>query len=105
MRTTGRKLLAKGVNPDLKAAGKAGPLWTSAANGELMVVNLLLETRAVDVDYKTVSGRWAIFWTPAYGFSNVVELLLAEGAYSDFKNCIGEIPLLSYHNCSPVGRA
>ena len=75
-----QKLLAQEVQPDLKNPRHMSPLWISAANGHLRVVQVLLRTKIVDFNAKSISGRPPIFWAAAEGHEDIVRLLLEAGA-------------------------
>ena len=70
-----QKLLAEGVKPDLQNSRHVFPLWISAANGHLGVVQVLLRTKIVDVNAKSISERSPIFEAAARGYKNIVRLL------------------------------
>ena len=89
-----QKLLAEGVKPDLKTSRHVSPLWISAAKGHLRVVQLLLRTKIVDVNAKSISGRPPIFWAAAEGNENIVRLLLTAGADRTLEDIDGKTPLL-----------
>ena len=88
-----QKLLAEGVKPDLKNSRHVSPLWISAAYGHLRVVQLLLRTKIVDVNTKSISGRPPIFWAAAEGNKNIVKLLLTAGADRTLEDIDGKTPL------------
>ena len=88
-----QKLLAEGVKPDLKNSRHVSPLWISAANGHLRVVQLLLRTKIVDVNAKSIYGRPPIFWAAAEGNENIVILLLTAGADRTLEDIDGKTPL------------
>ncbi|PMD49999.1 ankyrin repeat protein, partial [Hyaloscypha bicolor E] len=75
-----RKLLAEGVEPDLKSLRHVSPLWISATRGHLKVVQILLSTKLVDVNSQSTTGRPPIFWAAASGYHDIVRLLLQAGA-------------------------
>ena len=88
-----QKLLAEGVKPDLKNSRHVSPLWISAANGHLRVVQLLLRTKIVDVNTKSIYGQPPIFWAAAEGNENIVRLLLTAGADRTLEDIDGKTPL------------
>jgi len=88
-----RRLLAQGINPDLKNPRNVSPLWMAAAHGNSSVVGLLLDTEAVDINSRSISGRSPIFWAAAGGYEDVVELLLERGANPDIADEDGQTPL------------
>lgn len=75
-----QNLLAQGFEPDLKNPRNVSPLWIAATNGYPRVVELLLGTKAVDANSKSISGRPPIFWVAAMGNESVVRFLLQAGA-------------------------
>src|SRR5205814_1773512 len=70
------ELLAQGVKPDLKDSRNVSPLWIAALYGYLGVVKLLLDTKEVDINSESISGRTPIFWAAAHGHEDIVRLLL-----------------------------
>ena len=88
-----QKLLAEGVKPDLKNSRHVSPLWISAANGHLRVVQLLLRTKIVDVNAKSIYGWPPIFLAAAEGNENIVRLLPTAGADRTLEDIDGNTPL------------
>ena len=88
-----QKILAEGVKPDLKNSRHVSPLWISAANGHLRVVQLLLRSKIVDINTKSIYGQPPIFWAAAEGNENIVRLLLTAGADRTLEDIDGKTPL------------
>ena len=88
-----QKLLAEGVKPDLKNPRHVSPLWISASNGFVKVVEILLRIKSVDVNAKSISGRPPIFWAAAHGHEEIVRLLLEAGADRSLEDIDGRTPL------------
>jgi Ankyrin repeats (3 copies) len=88
-----QKLLAEGVEPDLKNIRHVSPLWIAATRGYLNVVQALLDTKAVDVNSRSISGRPPIFWAAAYGEEEIVRVLLKAGADPCLVDIDGNTPL------------
>jgi hypothetical protein len=87
------KLIARGVEPDLRNPRNVSPLWVAATNGHLKVVELLLATKAVNVNSKCISGRPPIFYAAAKGYEDVVRLLLLAGADPSLVDEHGQTPI------------
>jgi ankyrin repeat protein len=75
-----RKLLADGINPDLKNLSHISPLWIATDNNYLEVVQILLATKLVNVNLQSLDGRSPLFLAAASGSDKMVQLLLREGA-------------------------
>jgi hypothetical protein len=88
-----RSLFAQRINPDLKNIRNVSPLWQAATEGHLGVVEILLNTHAVDVNSRSIFGRPPIFWAAALGHKDVVKLLLKEGANPALADKQGQTPL------------
>ncbi|KAH6670150.1 hypothetical protein B0J14DRAFT_517196 [Halenospora varia] len=88
-----QKLLAEGVEPDLKNPRHVSPLWVAATNGNLRVVQVLLGTKLVDVNSKSIAGRPPVFWAAARGHEDIVKLLLEAGADHSLEDIHGKTPL------------
>jgi ankyrin repeat protein len=56
-----RRFLAQGIKPDLENPRNVSPLWVAATNGHLTVVEILLDTQAVDINARSISGRLLYF--------------------------------------------
>jgi ankyrin repeat protein len=65
----------------------------AASNGKFKSVKLLLDTQAVDINVRSISGRSPIFEAAAGGFEDIVELLLSGGANTGFRDGDGQTPL------------
>ncbi|EMR87688.1 putative het domain protein [Botrytis cinerea BcDW1] len=89
-----QSLLKRGVEPDLPSPRKVTPLWIAATNGHIEVVRLLLETKSVNVNVRSVDGRSPIFWAAAQGHEEIVKLLLSAGADPTFVDTDGGTALL-----------
>ncbi|KAK4189407.1 ankyrin repeat-containing domain protein [Podospora australis] len=79
-----RNLLDKGIYPDIANVRGVTPLWISAAKGNTAVVDILIKTRKVNINSRSVSGRSPIFWPSARGFDRIVAMLMDAGARADF---------------------
>jgi ankyrin repeat protein len=88
-----QELLTQGVKPDLRNTQNLSPLWIAVFYGRLGVVKLLLDTKMVDVNLKSVSGRTSIFWAAANGYEDIVKVLLQEGADVSLASKNGQTPL------------
>jgi hypothetical protein len=88
-----QKLLADGVNPDLKNIRRISPLWIAATNGHCQVVKVLLATGLVEVNSESISGQHPICWAAARGHEGVVKLLLQAGADAGLIDKDGNTPL------------
>jgi len=88
-----QRLLEEGVEPDLKNPYQISPLWIAAAKGHTRVVQLLLGTKLVSVNSKSISRRPPIFWAAANGYEDVVGLLLEAGADPSVMDKDGQTPL------------
>ncbi|ORX98362.1 hypothetical protein BCR34DRAFT_496163 [Clohesyomyces aquaticus] len=60
--------------------GGTAPLWHAARYGHVDTVRDLLATHAVDVNVTAIHTRTPLLWPAAYGFLEVVKLLLDHGA-------------------------
>ncbi|KAM0169103.1 hypothetical protein ACHAPF_010289 [Botrytis cinerea] len=89
-----QSLLKRGVEPDLPSPRKVTPLWIAITNGHIEVVRLLLETKSVNVNVRSVYGRSPIFWAAAQGHEELVKLLLSAGADTTFVDTDGNTALL-----------
>ncbi|KAF7909978.1 uncharacterized protein EAF01_003696 [Botrytis porri] len=89
-----QSLLERGVELDLPNPRKVTPLWIAATYGHIEVVQLLLETKSVNVNATDVSGRSPIFWAAANGYEEIVWLLLNTGADPTFIDVNGDTALL-----------
>ena len=69
------------------------PLWIAATNGHLRVVQVLLGTKLVDVNSKSIARRPTIFWAAAQGHEDIVRLLLEAGADRSLEDIDGKTPL------------
>ncbi|APA10358.1 predicted protein [Sclerotinia sclerotiorum 1980 UF-70] len=67
-----QRLLKRGVESDLSNPRKVTPLWIAATNGHIEVVRLLLETKSVNVNATSVSGRSPIFYPAANRHEEIV---------------------------------
>ena len=90
---TVRRLLAQGVEPDLKNPRNVSPLWIAASYGNLAIVEILLDTQAVDINSRCKFGRPPMFWAAAGGYEHVVRLLLERKANPNFADEDGQTPL------------
>ena len=77
-------ILDKGIYPDIANLRGVTPLWISAQRGNTAVVDILIKTRKVDINARSVSGRSPIFWPSARGFDRIVAMLIDAGARTDF---------------------
>jgi hypothetical protein len=87
------QLVQQGTPPDKKDIRGTTPLWYASSLGYTDVVQVLLATKAVDVNVESVSQRTPIFWAAACGFVEIVKLLLAHGARQDYTDVDGKSPL------------
>lgn len=69
------------------------PLWIATTNGHIEVVRSLFETKSVDVNATSISGRSPIFWAAAKGYEEIVGLLLIAGADPTFIDTKGDTAL------------
>ncbi|CAD6446264.1 b7a5bf77-39d6-4c44-a99b-040df980e6b2, partial [Sclerotinia trifoliorum] len=89
-----QRLLKRGVESDLSNPRKVTPLWIAATNGHIEVVRLLLETKSVNVNATSVSGRSPIFYPAVNGHEEIVKLLLNTEANPTFIDTEGDTALL-----------
>jgi ankyrin repeat protein len=78
-----QELLDQSVQPDLQNPWRVSPIWIASSNGHLEVVRLLLGTKAVDVNVRSVSGRSPIIWAAIRGWKEIVTLLLEAEAIAN----------------------
>jgi hypothetical protein len=100
-----RQLVADGIPPDKRNIRGVTPLWMASTSGHTEVVEVLLATKAVNVNVKSISGRTPLFWAAAFGFSKVVQLLLDYGAEQNYTDKDGKSPLSiaqSYHRATVI---
>lgn len=88
-----QKLLAEVVNPDFKNIRHVSPLWIAATNGHFRAVQILLDTRVVDVNSQSISGRPPLFWAAAHGYQNIIELLIQFRVDTTLVDVDGNSPL------------
>ncbi|MCJ1332012.1 hypothetical protein MMC10_008704 [Thelotrema lepadinum] len=70
------------------------PLWWASRSGRTEVVQILLATKAVNVNAQGRLDRTPLFVAALHGFAEIVQLLLDHGARQDAKpNLYGETPL------------
>ncbi|KAM0175400.1 hypothetical protein ACHAPC_009643 [Botrytis cinerea] len=89
-----QSLLKRGVEPDLPNPRKVTPLWIATRYAHIEVVQLLLETKSVNVNVRSVEGRSPIFWAAAHGDEEMFKLLLSAGADPTFVGTDGNTALL-----------
>ncbi|KAH8679043.1 hypothetical protein BGZ60DRAFT_513281 [Tricladium varicosporioides] len=88
-----RRLLAQGIEPDLKSPGNESPLGVAVKRGRLAVVQLLLNTQAVDINAQNIAGKSPIFWAAEQGREDIVKLLLERDANCNLADEDGQTPL------------
>lgn len=88
-----QKLLAEVVNPDFKNIRHVSPLWIAATNGHFRAVQILLDTRLVNVNSQSISSRPPLFGATAGGHQIIIELLLQFGADPTLVDVDGNTPL------------
>ncbi|KAF2740308.1 hypothetical protein EJ04DRAFT_548375 [Polyplosphaeria fusca] len=86
-------LIEIGVPFDRRNIRGETPLWQAAQCGHKGVVQLLLGTKAVDVNVRSNAGRTPIFWASANGHAEIVGLLLGDGAEQHYTDEGGRSPL------------
>ena len=89
--------LIKTGNADPQTRRKFGlvsPLILSCALGNSEMVDLLLDQRSVDVNYRIRGGETAIHFATREGFTDIVSKLLERGADVDNADEFGDTPLL-----------
>ncbi|KAK4220683.1 ankyrin repeat-containing domain protein [Podospora fimiseda] len=79
-----KNLLDDGIYPDTANVRGVTPLWISPAMGNDPIVDILLKTRNVDINSRSISGRSPIFWPSAHGLDTIVAMLIDAGASVDF---------------------
>jgi ankyrin repeat protein len=78
------QLLRKPIPFDTKNNKGQTPLWIAACNRQADVVSILVRGRHVDVNSLSASGQSPIFWPSAYGYEDIVNILVSVGAKSHF---------------------
>ncbi|KAH7310162.1 hypothetical protein BKA65DRAFT_559174 [Rhexocercosporidium sp. MPI-PUGE-AT-0058] len=74
-----RELLGQEVDPEIKNSRDVSPLWIAASCGRFKVVQLLLDTRVVNVNSKSRSGRTPVSVARAFGHNDIAHLLVQAG--------------------------
>ncbi|KAL2104518.1 hypothetical protein VUR80DRAFT_198 [Thermomyces stellatus] len=85
-----KRFLDEGIYPDIANVRGKTPLWVSAAMGNTAAVDILIKTRKVDINSRSISGRSPIFWPSARGFDRIVAMLIDAGARADFVDYEGQ---------------
>ena len=75
-----RILLHNGANPTLENITGSTPLHLACRRGNTEVVQLLLNTKKVDVNAKDKAGWTPLHSAAGYGYAEVCEMLMDEGA-------------------------
>ncbi|KAL9096562.1 MAG: hypothetical protein Q9165_001049 [Trypethelium subeluteriae] len=80
---------------DPKDSAGRTPLSLAAQHGHATAMELLLDTRKVDVNSRDITGRTPLSWAAAFGRDTSMELLLGtDGVDVDSKDLTGRTPLL-----------
>lgn len=87
-----KSFLEKGANPNLKAYNGETALNSASKNGDLEVVQLLLDHKA-DINVKNNEGLTALSVAAQKGNIKTIQLLLENGANPNVKNDDGSTPL------------
>ncbi|KAH6869629.1 ankyrin repeat-containing domain protein [Thelonectria olida] len=84
-----KQLLQEPIPTDTKNSRGQTPLWIAAFNRRTDVVKILAREKNVNVDSLSASGQSPIFWPSAYGYEDVVDILVSVGAKSHFIDANG----------------
>ncbi|RYC55163.1 hypothetical protein CHU98_g11044 [Xylaria longipes] len=93
------RLLTQGADPNLKNIRGESPLWIAAGKGHLEVVRCLIQRPDVNFNSTSISARPPIFWPSAYGYTAIVEELVAAGAVTDIRDTDGETAISIARQC------
>lgn len=74
-----KAIIAKGIDPKIKAPALGTALWTAAMEGDVNLVRLLIQSGA-DLNKTDNVGRTGVFFAASANHPEVVEALLAAGA-------------------------
>ncbi|KAK4087020.1 hypothetical protein Purlil1_8539 [Purpureocillium lilacinum] len=83
------QLLRKPIPFDTKNSKGQTPLWIAAFNRQTDVVSILVRGMHVNVNSLSAPGQSPIFWPSAYGYEDVVNILVSAGAKSHFVDADG----------------
>ncbi|KAJ4186933.1 hypothetical protein NW759_016926 [Fusarium solani] len=83
------QLLREPIPFDTKNSKGQTPLWIAAFNRQTEVVSILVRGLHVDINSLSASGQSPIFWPSAYGYEDVVNILVSVGVKSHFIDADG----------------
>ncbi|KAF4443570.1 Ankyrin repeat-containing domain protein [Fusarium austroafricanum] len=79
-----KQLLREPMPTDTKNSRGQTPLWIAAFNRRTDVVKILAREKNINFDSLSASGQSPIFWPSAYGYEDVVDILVSVEAKSYF---------------------
>ena len=91
--STIRTLLAEGIDPDLKDRLNRSPFLLAAREGYLGLLEILLDTQAVDINSRSIYGYSAIWYAAFDGNDEIVRMLLKRNADPNLANLAVRTPL------------
>ncbi|OBS15059.1 hypothetical protein FPOA_14076 [Fusarium poae] len=83
------QLLHEQISFDIKDSEGRTPLWIAAFHRQTDVVRILVRGRHADVNSLSASGQSPIFWPSAYGYEDIIKILVSAGAKSYFIDADG----------------
>ncbi|RDW58400.1 hypothetical protein BP5796_12330 [Coleophoma crateriformis] len=89
-----RMLLTKGVHPEFHSTLQVSPFSIATKEQHIEVVQILLDTKLVDVNLQDNNGFSPIFWATFLEMQDVAELLLQAGASPSLIDNEGRTPLV-----------
>ncbi|KAI8714909.1 NACHT domain-containing protein [Fusarium sp. LHS14.1] len=93
------QLLHEPIPFDTRNSKGQTPLWIAAFNRRTDIVSILVREIHVDVNSLSVSGQSPLFWPSAYGYEDVVNILVSAGAKSHFIDADGRTAIsMARHN-------
>ncbi|KAH6983300.1 hypothetical protein BKA56DRAFT_671994 [Ilyonectria sp. MPI-CAGE-AT-0026] len=79
-----KQLLQEPIPKDAKNSRGQTPLWIAAFKRRTDIVKILAREKDIDVDSLSASGQSPIFWPSAFGYEEIVGILVSVGAKSHF---------------------